>query len=330
MPPPVRRKLLAAVVSLVVAGVTAASALAGNGGVAPVDPASPTTERTRDAYWLIAGFAGAVLLLVLVPLLIFVVRYRSAGRPREVEGPQVHGNTSFELAWTAVPIVILLVVAGFVFYKLPGITDPKAEAAGPRLTVRVEGRQFYWRYVYPNGAVAIDTLRVPLGRVVELELTSPDEDVIHSYWVPALFGKRDTIPGQTTELRFVAQRTGLFEGTCGELCGIQHALMQAAVEVVPAAEFDTWVQQQRQAQQAGSSDLGAQQWEGVCQKCHRLDEDYVGPPLGGNPTLKDRAALATLVRNGRRTMPAVARDWTIEELTALYRYTSRLEADSGS
>jgi cytochrome c oxidase subunit II len=326
----VRPKPLAVVVPLVLAGILAGPAIAGNGGFAPVDPESPTTERVNDAYWLIAAFAIGVLLLVTVPLLLFIVRYRSRGRSRTVDGAQVHGNTGFELAWTAVPILILVVIASFVFYKLPGITDPEAEAAGPRLTVRVEGRQFYWRYVYPNGAVAVDTLRVPVGRLVELEMTAPDRDVIHSYWVPALFGKRDTIPGETTELRFVARRPGLYEGQCGEFCGIQHALMRTFVRAVPPSEFDAWVARQARAQEAGTSDLGRQIWEGACEKCHRLDEDYVGPALGGNPTLSDRRALSTIVRNGRRGMPAVGRGWTEGEMTALFRYTRDLGGEGST
>ena len=166
--------------------------------------------------------------MVTIPLVVFMVRYRSRGRPREQEGAQVHGNTAFEFAWTAVPVLIIAGIAGFVFYKLPGITDPAA--AGQKLQVRVEGRQFYWRFVYPNGAVSVDTLHVPVGRVVELKMTSPDSDVIHSFWIPSLFGKRDTIPGQQTTLRFVATRTGRFEGQCGEFCGIQHAMMLTHAE----------------------------------------------------------------------------------------------------
>lgn len=322
MPASVGRKLLAAVAPLGAAAFCAPALAGSNAGFGPVNPESPNAVRVSHAYWLIGAFALVVLLLVTVPLLVFVVRYRSRGRARSVDGPQVHGNTSFELAWTAVPIAILTVVAGFVFYKLPGITDPAA--AGEPLRVRVEGRQFYWRYVYANGVVAIDTLRVPVGRVVQLQLTAPEGDVIHSYWIPALFGKRDTVPGNQTELRFVAKRAGTFEGQCGEFCGVQHAAMLARVQAVPRSEFSQWLDRQALAQRGGGRPLGRTLWTGACQKCHLLNEELVGPPLAGNTILGDRQALEQLVRNGRGAMPAVGQGWTEREVRALYAYTRRL------
>ena len=326
MPAPVGRMPLALLVAVLAASALAESALAGgNAGFGPVDPASPTTERVSHAYWLIAALSLGILLLVLVPLLLFSSRYRSRGRPRSVDGPQVHGNTGFELAWTAVPVVLLVAVASFVFYKLPGITDPAA--AGEPLQVKVEGRQFYWRYVYDNGVVALDTLRVPVGRVVELDMTAPEGDVIHSYWVPALFPKRDTIPGQETTQRFVAKRTGLYEGQCGEFCGIQHAAMTAFAEVLPPDEFDRWLEQEASRQQTGGRALGEALWNAACMKCHRLNEEYVGPPLAGNTILADREALEELVRNGRGAMPAVGQGWTDREVDALHAYTRTLVED---
>jgi cytochrome c oxidase subunit II len=325
MPPLVGRLAPVVVVSVFAALLSAPAWAGGNAGFGPVDPASPHTERVADAYWLIAALSVGILVLIVVPLGLFVVRYRARGRPRAQDGPQVHGNTAFELAWTLVPVVLITLIAGFVFYKLPGITDP-AEAGEP-LTVRVEGRQFYWRYVYPNGAVAIDTLTLPAGRVVELDMTSPERDVIHSFWIPALFGKRDTIPGAVTEVRFVAKRPGRFEGNCGELCGIQHAQMFARAEVLPPDEFDRWLEEQGEAQAEAAPELGEVLWEGACFKCHRLDEEYVGPPLGGNTTLSNREGLEQLVRNGRGAMPAVGQEWTEREVESLYQYTRTLVED---
>jgi cytochrome c oxidase subunit 2 len=322
MPPPVGRLAPVVAFSLLAAVLSAPAWAGGNAGFGPVNPESAHTERVADAYWLIAALSVGILLLIGIPLALFVVRYRARGRPREADGPQVHGNTAFELAWTLVPVVIITAIAGFVFYKLPGITDPAG--AGEPLTVRVEGRQFYWRYVYPNGAVAVDTMTVPAGRVVELEMTSPENDVIHSFWITALFGKRDTIPGGETSLRFVAERPGMFEGNCGELCGIQHAQMFAQAEVLPAAEFDRWLDERASEQAEGGEELGEALWEGVCLKCHALDEVYVGPALGENPTLADRRALEAIVRNGRGAMPAVGQGWTEREVDALYAYTQTL------
>ena len=93
-----------------------------------------------------------------------------------------------------------------------------------KIQIKVEGRQFYWNYVYPNGRVAVNELRVPVGRIIELELTAPVHDVIHSWWVPRLAGKIDAIPGKVNAL-VRGRGPGVYEGQCAEFCGAQHALM---------------------------------------------------------------------------------------------------------
>jgi cytochrome c oxidase subunit II len=287
-------------------------------GLTPVEPKSPNTERIVDLYWFVGFWAALVLLSVAVPLAIFVVRYRSRGRPRTIEGPQVHGSTRLEIAWTAVPVVILLIVTVFTFYKLPGITLD-AEAGEDVLRVRVEGRQFYWQYEYPNGVIAIDKLRAPADRLVELEITAPEHDVIHSYWVPNLFPKFDAIPGQTTETSFRAP-PGTYEGQCAEFCGLLHAEMFGEIEVIEASAFDTWLTAQAQEQETGDSDLGEQIFEGVCVKCHGPQgEGFIGPGLTAT-TVSNPAVVAEIVRNGRGKMPAVGQDWSDGQLKALTDY----------
>ena len=97
---------------------------------------------------------------------MFVVRYRSSGRPREVEGPQVRGHTNLELAWTAGPVVILLaIIAGFVFWKVSDIgatSGLPASSAQAKDEITIEGHQYYWEFIYPNGAISVDTLRMPV------------------------------------------------------------------------------------------------------------------------------------------------------------------------
>jgi cytochrome c oxidase subunit 2 len=321
----VRRKPLAVTLACLLGVLGAASvARAGNGGFAPVDPISPNGERIEDAYYLIAAFAVFVFLLVTVPLAIFVVRFRSRGRARTVEGPQIRGNTSLELAWTAVPVVILAIVAGFVFYKLPGITELSSAAGASELEVEVEGRQFYWQYTYPNGVIAIDNLRVPVDRVVKLKITAPEHDVVHSYWIPAIGGKFDAIPGETTELEFKAEREGVYPGQCTEFCGLQHGVMTASLEVLPGAEFDSWLEGEARAQETGESNLGEATFEGACAKCHGMQgEGLIGPALAGNPLAQQPDAIEEVVRNGRGQMPAVGKGWSDRQLDALLRYMRR-------
>lgn len=310
--------------------VVAAAALLAATGLKPLPAESPNAERINDLYWYISFWAVLVLLAVAVPLTLFVFRYRSRGRDRTVEGPQIHGSTRLEVAWTLVPVIILLTVTAFTFYKLPGITL-EDDATASDLRVHVEGRQFYWQYRYPNGVIAIDRLVAPQDRLVVLEITAPESDVNHSYWVPELGGKFDAIPGETTETAFRAERAGTYEGQCAELCGIQHAAMLAEVEVLPADEFDRWLDEQAQQQQAGTSGLGEQIFLGACGKCHGPNgEGLIGPALTpasvGNPQ-----TVAQIVRNGRRRMPAIGEEWDDRQMKALTDYLSeRFPAEAGS
>jgi cytochrome c oxidase subunit 2 len=315
----VRRSLaLAAVCALVLAG----TATAGNGGFAPVEGVSPNSERINDAYNWVSIYTAAILVLVQVSLVWFVIRYRRRRRARTDDGPQVHGNTKLELAWTLAPALILVAIGSYVFYKLPGIEDvPSANASGGRLDVEVEGYRFYFNYTYPNGVIQVDTMRAPEDRNVRLSITSGDFDVIHSWWVPALAGKRDAIPGEETEIWFNAATPGIYRGQCTEFCGIQHARMEAAVEVLPRDEFDEWLEDEARAQENGTSDLGEQTYAGACAKCHGPEgEGDIGPPLRGNGLLQDREAVELVVRNGREQMPPVGKDWTDRQMDALTKY----------
>jgi cytochrome c oxidase subunit 2 len=299
--------------------VIAGAALAGNGGVAPPAPASPNAGGIRDVYWLILGITGGIFLLVEVTLILFVVRYRSRGRPRAVEGPQVRGHTNLELAWTAGPVVILAVIAGFVFYKISGINSaPVARGAPPKETIRIEGHQYYWEFTYPNGAISIDTLRLPVKRWVKLEITSAD--VAHSWWIPQLAGKLDAIPGRTNTTSWKPGRLGTFRGQCAEFCGIQHAAMLAYAQVLPQARYDAWVRHRRSSPQ----ELGRESFTGVCAKCHGLaGQGDIGPPIAQSPLLGDREALTTLLREGLGKMPAVGADWSRAQLDATIRYLQK-------
>jgi cytochrome c oxidase subunit II len=316
----VRRRLLLVASVACAALVAVAAAAAGNGGFAPQTPHSPNAGRINDAYKLVALFTGAILVLVEAALIVFVVRYRNRGRRRDLEGPQVRGHTRLELIWTAIPVLILAAIAGFVFYKLPGIKDvPKATAGNQRLEVKIEAHQFYWQFTYPSGAISIDELHAPVNRVVSIRIHS--EDVDHSWWIPELHGKFDAIPGKTNETWFKADRTGTFRGQCGEFCGIFHAAMNARVVVEPQAAFERWVSTRARAQ------LGRSEWVGVCAKCHGMkgQGDY-GPPIAASPILQARGSLARIVQNGQDLpsnpgyMPPVGRGWTDAQMDALFRY----------
>jgi cytochrome c oxidase subunit 2 len=324
----VRRVAIAILVTSATVLAAAAVAYADNGGLTPPDAHSPNAGRINDAYDVVAVFTGFIFLLVEGSLVVFVVKYRRGRRAHTAEGPQIHGSGRLEVIWTVLPVFILAAIGVFVLYKLPGIKDvPKASAAD-KTTVTIEGHQFYWLFRYSNGAVAIDKMRAPAGRVVVEKITSPENDVIHSWWVPKLGGKQDAIPGETHTTWFKTNDVGRYEYRCAELCGIQHGLMNGYVEVVPKDEFDSWVSER--ADNAASATVGREEWEGVCLKCHRLDERLVGPALRGNPLLADRAGIETLVRNGRGQMPAVGSTWSDDQIDALVAYTKRYASSGGS
>lgn len=325
---PVRRRAFA-VVLVAVTLVLAASWFGwGREGLRPVAPAGTGADEINDLYAFIGFFAVAIFLSVTIPLALIIARYRERGLPREAEGPQLRGNTRLELAWTLGAVVIVLVISGFTLYKAGGTDDPaRAAGDGDELPITVEGRQFYWRYVYPNGAVAIDRLRLPVGREAKLQVTAPEWDVVHSFWVPALGGKRDAVPGEVNDLRLRPTKTGVYDGKCAELCGIQHAAMEFQAEVLPAGEFDRWVERA-----AEPDDLGSELWEGVCTKCHFAAPEYA-PSLAGNPLLGDEQAIREIVTQGRGRMPPVGRGWTERELDALTTYVEALApqgSDDGS
>ncbi len=321
MTPPVRTSLTT-LLTLLATLALAGPALAGDGGLSPVTPNAPGAHGITDAYWFITVFIGIVFVVVEGLLVAFVVRYRRKKRKRDAEGPQIHGSSRLELLWTTVPVLILVAIATFVFVKLPGITRvPEASAAGPRLDVTVTGHQFYWEFAYPDGVVTIDRLRVPAGVPVRLTVTAPDWDVIHSWWIPALGGKIDAIPGRLNHTGFTAADAGTYVGRCAELCGIQHTVMLASVQVLPKATFDTWLATRERQQAAGTSALGKEEWVGSCSKCHGLaGEGSVGPAIASSSTLLDVTRLTTLLQNGKKLMPPVGRGWNAQQLAALAAY----------
>jgi cytochrome c oxidase subunit 2 len=313
----VRRKLLSLVLVVLVALATAGIAAAGNGGFAPVAPASPNATHITHAYYLVLGFTAAIFLLVETLLVVFVVKYRSRGRPRAVEGAQVHGHTRLELIWTAFPVVILAIIAGFVFYELPNIDS--APAAADPIPITVEGHQYYWQFDYPNGARSIGTMHAPAGAVVDLKVVSPD--VIHSWWIPALGGKIQAIPGRTNHTWFKSTKEGSFEGQCAELCGVFHASMIGVVKSESQQAYQHYLATWKET-------IGKQIWNGVCATCHgNLGQGGYGPAIASNSLLKQAAGLNLILRHGFNgatgNMPPVGDTWTNAEIAALDAYVRK-------
>jgi cytochrome c oxidase subunit II len=259
--------LLATGLALALAAVLAASA----GADALTPDAGPSRNaKDIDTLYKIVFYTGVVVVSIVWGFLFYSLvrfRYRRGRRP-----PQVFGNAPLELGWTLAAGAIVIAIAIVTYIMLPNINDPQrpgpaavAEARsqnatidqkaakGPNkpLTITVSGQQYIWRYQYPNGAVSFTEMVAPKDTTVILDLKA--NDVAHSWWIPKLGGKQDTLPGYTNRTWFKATETGLFKGQCAEFCGSGHAVMDAQVRIVEPAEYKLWVDRQKklikQAQQ---------------------------------------------------------------------------------
>ncbi len=160
-------KLVAAVSFAVLSALAAAGpVLAGNGGLGPPPPQTPSGEAISRLYWIVFAICAVVFVLVESALIYFIIRFRRrSDTPEDAEGPQIHGNTRLEIMWTAVPAVVLAAMAVFTFTQIPAV-QARDVATETRSVVRVVGHQFYWEYLYPNGAISIDTLTLPVDEPV--------------------------------------------------------------------------------------------------------------------------------------------------------------------
>jgi cytochrome c oxidase subunit 2 len=245
--------LLGGFALLVAAPVASAEALWPEAG------GSPNADETRELYLII--FAMAVVVFIGVEGILFYCLYRYRAR-RGAVAAQIHGNTRLEVGWTVAAALILVFLTAVTFIKLPSIRNPDAPDApanaatpgvqyastdqppaprsGNPMRIRVDGQQYLWRYQYPGRERVFSyvDMIVPVNRTVELEITS--DDVQHSWWIPALGGKMDALPGYTNRLWFRALKEDTFEGQCAELCGRNHANMIARVIAVSQEEYDRW------------------------------------------------------------------------------------------
>jgi len=245
--------------ALAIASVTllAVPRMASAGWLLPESGGSANADSIAGLYLVVLVIAGVIFFAVTGTLVAFLVRYR---KRRGRVASQIHGNTRLEIAWTAGAALILVALAGLTFAKLDGIVTPARSGpaaagalyasidqppppGGNALRIKVTGRQFIWKYRYPNGAYSYEELVVPVNTTVLLDLFS--RDVNHSWWIPKLGGKADAIPGYTNHTWFKATRPGVFRGQCAELCGAHHAEMTATVRVVSTEAYQTWVARQK-------------------------------------------------------------------------------------
>jgi cytochrome c oxidase subunit 2 len=250
----------------------------------------PTTEyaRTTDGLFMLSLVLGVIVGVAVLGIMVwFLWRFRY--RPGAPEPKQIHGNTRLEVAWTLIPAVILAAIA---VPTVKAIFATQPEPPKDALTVEVIGKQWWWefRYQLPNGDTVItaNEIHVPVGRTVHLELKS--DNVLHSFWVPQMGGKRDLITNRVNHLVFRPEQAGVYFGQCAEFCGESHSLMRLRmVAHADTASFNRWlVSEAAPAVEPAPTDsavaLGRQLVvQGACAGCHYIKGTpmaaHVGPAL---------------------------------------------------
>ncbi|HEX9109243.1 MAG TPA: cytochrome c oxidase subunit II [Longimicrobiales bacterium] len=269
-----------------------------------VAPAGPQAGKIADFFWVTLAILGTVWVLVIVFLLYAAQRRRLPPGEDPGQAPDVDARLT---RWVgAATIVTALIVIGFLVADVAVGRSLQRLAGKPNAVyVTVIGHQWWWEVRYTASdptkeVVTANELHIPVGRPVSI--AGKSIDVIHSFWVPQLHGKRDLIPGYTTNLWLQADRPGIYRGQCAEFCGLQHAHMALLVVAQPEAEYEAWLEQQRDTALAPTSPV-AQRGQQVflatsCALCHSIRGTSAASNNG--PDLTHVASRLTL---GAGTLP---------------------------
>ena len=274
-------------------------------------PVSTPAQSIFDLSLFVLEVTAAVFLIVFSLLLFAVVKFRRKKTADGREPAQVYGSTQLELAWTVVPVLIvvtLFLAAARVIASIQNAPEP-ANA----IEVTVIGHQFWWEFRYPSlKVVTANELHIPVSDPSHptpafLTLLSADTD--HSFWVPRLAGKTDLIPNHPNRMWMDPHETGLFLGQCAQYCGTQHALMLLRVYVQTRDEFDRWVREQSlPAQTANPPSPGQRIFERTaCINCHTIAGTAANGRFG--PDLTHLMSRDTIASGAASNTPANLRRW---------------------
>lgn len=292
--------------------------LTGCGGVErfPATWSEPRSDFARELWDLqqltnVLGFAvGAIVFAALAYIL---VRFRY--RPGMPEPKQVHGNTRLELTWTLIPAIIIAVIA---VPTVRVIFETQQDPPEDALPIEVIGYQWWWEFRYPVGedtVVTANEIHVPVGQTVDLRITSAD--VIHSFWVPQMGGKRDVIPNRWNRIVFTPEEPGVYYGFCAEFCGESHALMRMRLIAHTPEGFDAWLRNEAapavEPLPEDEAVLLGQQLvtQGACAGCHVIEGTSAnfgraGPDL--THFARRRTLAAGILPNNAENLAAWLRD----------------------
>jgi cytochrome c oxidase subunit II len=252
-------------------------------------PMTTLAPKSDMAQWIdhlyVEVTAWDALILVIVLVAFFLAVFVFSTRAGEAAPPsQAASDLKLEVAWTLGPALVLLMIS------IPTVrtifrSQPSVPPEGS-LVIRVVAHQWWWEFDYPDGVKTANELHIPTGQAIRLHLESAD--IIHSFWVPQLGGKRDVVPGQINELTFIATVPGMYPGQCAEFCGLSHANMRFRAFVETPTDFAMW----EKAQLAGpvqppdnnqlASDGAKIFATSPCTTCHTVEgvsKGYLGPNL---------------------------------------------------
>ncbi|MET1043097.1 MAG: cytochrome c oxidase subunit II [Microbacteriaceae bacterium] len=271
------------------AGVVALAGCAqGDVPQSTMDPKGEYAQTIFNLSWPVFLIAGVIGVVVFAIIGVLIVRFRE--RPGHEETPkQVHGKPTLEIALTVLPAVLLAAIAVPTVNVLFDINAEPEDA----LVVNVTGQQWWWEFDYPSitgddglPLVTANEMVIPAGQQVRLNITS--RDVIHSFWIPKLNGKRDAVPGRVQTWNLHADGPGEYWGQCTEYCGLSHTNMRMRVIALTSADFERWVAQQKTDARAAEDEtaaLGEAQFKSLCASCHQVDglKDAEGEQIVAQP-----------------------------------------------
>jgi len=226
--------------------------------------AGPIDTMIKVQFMLISFFFA--LIFVFISYSVVVFRRRPGD---EEEGQYFLGNSTLEIVWTIVPLVIVISLGVWAAIVLAEVTEAKPD----EIEVKVIGRQWSWLFSYPEYEEIgpSNELKLAVNRPIVLQMTS--DDVLHSFWVPEFRVKQDLVPGQVTTLRITPTEIGEYKVICAEICGFDHANMRADVSVLSQSDFDTWIEEQRTNLAEMTMVERGEKWaaEFGCAACHSVD-----------------------------------------------------------
>jgi cytochrome c oxidase subunit 2 len=240
-------------------------------------PEGPSAESIQKLVIPVTAIAGIVFVLVIGAIVFITWKFRERKDSDPDEFPsQIHGKTTLEIGWTILPALIL---AGIAVGTVMTIINLNREEPNS-IKVQVAGQQWWWEYRYdvnndgnydgPEDITSATELVIPAGKPVQVTTTS--NDVIHSFWIPGLNGKKDAVPGLYNPLKLQADEPGVFRGQCTEFCGLSHANMRMLVRAVSSSDYDAWVKNQLKDHAADPSNPvaaeGKKVWQALCAQCH--------------------------------------------------------------